>query len=277
MPRPIQLAGMVLALCVPVVSGAPAGGAPQRPGVLEQKLLLAERLLQRLPPAVRSVHWETLTGLRQRLAEGEQSALLAEVDVLLATLGRSYRERGQGKSDQEPVYKERYQTRLAEFEAFREALEEVAAEKVESARKVLDRDDLERRVAAARALAEQARYAEAHTILDGAYHKLVFALTRLRDKETVEYRLKFSNAEEEYLYERRRYQSQRMLIQVVMAERVRTSPTAEKMRSLMGEAEKKHQHAGELAKSGNMDAALVEEELAVEALASALRLAGFFF
>jgi hypothetical protein len=103
----------------------------------------------------------------------------------------------------------------------------------------------------------------------------MFALKHLRDQETVNYRLEFANAEEEYAYEQRRYRSQVMMLEMVLAEMPADSHTGAQVRQLMGDAEMRHEGAKDLAGKAQFHDALGQAEIAAHKLRRAMRLTGY--
>ena len=106
---------------------------------------------------------------------------------------------------------------------------------------------------------------------------MIEALRILRDKETVEYRLEFASPADEYEYETRRFQSQKMLLQMLVAEKEPSPNTRTLIQSFVDQADSIHEQAVDMAKAGQYEQAVDEQERAVQELVKAMRVAGVYY
>lgn len=245
--------------------------------LIEQKLVLASRLIERLPSPRRDELRDTLEGLQTRVLLGEQAGLVEDADRLLSEVSSAYRRRADRQEESQARYRERYLERHQELLAFRDAYQAVSAETGSQAAEVLDAEDLQSRVSRAEQLAAQGQYTEAYAMLDGAYHQLVQALKQLRDRQTVEYPLVFASLAEEYDYETRRYRSQRMVLDMWLAQSPPDEERARAMSARISAAQELQRQAEVWAGRQQYVEALAAAEAAVEELTKAMRMAGFYF
>lgn len=267
----------VLLLAATEVVLAQDGQAARTLSVVEQKLSLAGRMIERLPSPEREQMLEALEALQARATGAGDAKLPEDADALLKDVGNAYRERTRSRGQQQALYRKRYEQRRQDLDMFRESFDAVATERGAVAKGVLDEAVFRQRVAGAEALAAKQEYPEAYAMLDGAYHQLLYALKHLRDRETVEYELEFLTPADEYAYEIRRFESQRMLLKMLITESPPEGQRAEQMQQLLSSADARHQLADAKAAAGDYAEALAAEEAAVADLVKAMRLAGFFF
>ena len=259
------------ALVAPSVSGA------QTLSEIEQKLVFAARLIERLPADKRGSLLDELESLQGRFLD-EDPGLADSANALLKNITTLYRKNAEKRpTERQSEFQQKFMERRRELDAFREAFDLVSVERPDSAAKALDLDSFEKRISLADELAVQSQFQDAYSSLDGAYHQLIFALKRLRDNETVTYALNFANAAEEYSYESRRYRSQEILLQMFTAENPPSEDTAKKLAQIIDSAQHERQSAELLAKQARYEDALAVQEDAVAELTKAMRLVGFYF
>ncbi len=100
---------------------------------------------------------------------------------------------------------------------FRKSLLEAMAQQPDEAIKPMDTEELNRLVNRADRFAEGERYEDANELLSRAYEMTVTALAKLRESETIVYRLEFASPVEEYQYETSRADSHEELVNVLRA------------------------------------------------------------
>jgi hypothetical protein len=153
----------------------------------------------------------------------------------------------------------------------------LVTDREEAVEDVLNRASYAKQIGRAEELAAGGNLDAAYAMLDSAYQQLLHAIKRVRDRQTVEYRLDFASPEDEYEYEQRRYRSQKMLLDMAMRERPPEGPKADRIRDGVATTAAAHEQASALAKEGRFAEALVQEEAAIEGLTALLRLMGYFF
>ena len=245
---------------------------------VQQRLTLASHLIERMRGAEKMAFVGELEELQTRFLVDVDEALANDTNTFFQRVVARYRESVPkvAVADAE-VHEKRYLTKLAEVSAFRDSFEALVSERGSEARAVLNDVKLAERIARARTLAEKGAFSEAYSLVDGANHLLIGALQVLRDKETVEYRLEFSSSVEEYEYENRRFESQKMLLDMVVAENEPSQNSMLLINEFIAVAIDKMREAKGLAELGRVDQAIEYQEQAVEALTKAMRVAGVYF
>lgn len=118
------------------------------------------------------------------------------------------------------------------------------------------------------------RLSDANRRLAEAYKAAIEGLTRLRAGQTVVLGLKFDTPAAEYSYELRRFRSNEILIDMMLAERRADTEGARKVRELAGEGRKLRDIADAQAQGMNYKEAVASMEKAAEQLNRALQYLG---
>jgi hypothetical protein len=246
---------------------------------VEQRLTLASHMIQRMPEGTdRQSFAAELETFQSRFLEQIDQLLADDANAFFQRVMVSYRAASVStKSPDQAREKRRYQEKKQQLNAFHESYEALVEERGQRARAVLDEEKYRARVERAAELAALGKYTEAYALADGANHQMIEALRILRDKETVEYRLEFSSLADEYEYETRRFQSQKMLLQMLVAEKEPSPDTRTLIQSFVDQADSIYRQAGGMAKAGDYEQAVDEQERAVQQLVKAMRVAGVYF
>jgi hypothetical protein len=246
---------------------------------VEQRLTLASHLIQRMPKGADRQSFDIeLEAFQTRFLEQVDELLADDADAFFHRVVVSYRAASVStKSPDQARDKRRYQEKKRQLDAFRQSYELLVEERGDRARAALDEEKLHARVDRAAELAAVGKYVEAYALADGANHQLIEALRVLRDKETVEYRLEFASSEDEYEYETRRFQSQKMLLQMLVAEKDPSLDSRTMIQSFVDQADSIYRQAEGMAKAGDYEQAVDEQERAVQQLVKAMRVAGVYF
>ena len=269
-----------IALLLQIVTVAPASQEEtrKRSRTVEHRLTLASHMIERMTEESRTMLAADLEDLQTRFLENIDQQLTDDANAFFQRVMIAYRETKKSTAvADEDAHRKRYETKRQELDAFHQAYLELVEKRGDSARKVWDEGKYIERVSRARKLASSRKYEEAYSLADGAYHQLIHALKTLRDRETIEYRLEFDSPAEEYLYEIRRYASQKMLLDMMVAEKRPTEESVRVIESFVEKADSKNRVAAGLANAGNFEQALVEQEKAVEDLIRAMRMVGVYF
>jgi HEPN domain-containing protein len=117
----------------------------------------------------------------------------------------------------------------------------------------------------------------ARQMVDDAYLSIKLSLTRLRSGQTIVSALHFANKQEEYEYELDRNDTHKMLVQVVLKEKLDANPGLAKlvdmnMKIAAGLRDKAHQQA----EQGDYDAAVQTMEQSTGQIIRAIRAAGIY-
>ncbi|MGI9320857.1 MAG: hypothetical protein ACR2O5_05540 [Thiogranum sp.] len=129
----------------------------------------------------------------------------------------------------------------------------------------------------ARGLKGQGKVKEARQILDEAYVAAKVAIEHLRGGDTLVRSLTFASSEEEYQYEVDRNDTHRMLVSVLLKEKVSGSSGVEGMvEKFMDKAADLRQQAEKQASKGDFEAAIQTLEQSTKEIVRAIRGAGIY-
>jgi hypothetical protein len=269
------------ALLLTFASAAAAAVSPEGKVIhaVEQRLTLASQLIQRMPDGEARQSFATgLEALQTRFLERVDEVLAADANAFLQQVMAGYRAVAPAaKSPNSERERQRYEAKQQQVQAFHESYLALIEERGEQVRSALDEEKFHARLVSAAELASAGKYAGAYLLADDANHQLIEALRELRDKETVEYRLEFASAAEEYAYETRRFQSQTVLLEMLIAEKEPSLESRTLIQSFVGRANSMNSQAEALAKAGDFKQAVDEQEGAVRELVKAMRLVGVYF
>jgi hypothetical protein len=272
----VSTAGKWLVIVAVLVSAtALHAGEPEvgsRPAVLEQKLRLVERLVETARPEDTAAARAAVALARQAASTGdldkaEQLALQAQREATEA-----YRAARSGRVAEHQ--RDRYFRRRSEVESFAKAYRAMLAAEGGSAVAREDEVAASELVRRAEARAGAQDFASADALLTAAYERLVLGFKREKDQQTVEYRLTFATAEEEYRYEIRRYGTYKLLLDGRLARGGLPESDATALADAGDEAERQAARAKQQARVGDFAAALRDHERATEQLITALRRSG---
>ncbi len=246
--------------------------------IAEHRLTLASRMIEKMEGADRDPLAKELEVLQTRFLENVDEQLAIDSTAFFNRVMLQYRTRQVDRSKTEKArHRARYDKKMSEVETFRRAYERLCAERGDIARAALDTAVFDKRVDRAQQLAGAGEYDDAYVFADGAYHQLIEAVMQIRDKETVEYRLEFASPAEEYEYEVRRFRSQKMLLDMMVAEREPGPDSVETINNYVDNALAIAAQAEQEAKGGGYAEALTKQEAAVQELTKAMRIVGIFF
>ncbi|WP_275097262.1 hypothetical protein [Sedimenticola hydrogenitrophicus] len=267
-----KIRGSLLPVLLLVMSIGSAG--PANAAMLEQKLHLVERLHQRLQLDPKNDPYRaSLAEARALIEQGQSEQAKARLDEMIRQLARTYRTRGSG--DQAERQRTKYQRRRVEVRSLLSSLEQWIAQQG-AAQVQLDVARLHATLATADKAAGTDGIARAIALMDVTYQELVTELTRLRDKETVNYRLEFKGPEDEYRYEVRRYQTYRLLLRMKLDGQVFGDARMGRVQALRRQALELNSEAEKQARSGEFNAAIATQSGATETLIKALAVVGVY-
>ncbi len=133
------------------------------------------------------------------------------------------------------------------------------------------------RVDQAVALKEQNKVKEGRKMLDEAYVAAKVAIEHVRGGETLVHSLNFANSEEEYHYEVDRNDTHRMLVSVLLKEKMSTNSTARAMvDKFLGKADELRKVADSQAADGQYETAVTTLEQSTREIVRAIRSAGVY-
>ncbi len=166
--------------------------------------------------------------------------------------------------------------RLESVEALMAALERIGKEK--------GREDLVREVrgatetaiATARAQMETDQPYSARKTLDTAYVQIKTAISALRSGDTLVRSLHFETKRDEYLYELDRNDTHKMLVQMLLEEKLQNPRIRKRVEKYLKAAKRLRAEAEQLAEQGDYAAAVTRCEESTKQYVRAIRNAGFY-
>lgn len=250
------------ALCLAsLLAGAqPADDAPRR--LIEQKLRLVEAT------AASAAAQEAAQRARAALEGNRLDEAGAALDEALRNAGRA----GARSAPPPAAARASFDGLREQIATYRMALEELARQGSGEAGGIATRLGALR--SEAETLAAGGRLADANRKLSDAYGLAVQALVRLRAGQTVTQSLHFETPAEEYAYERRRFRSSEMLVDMMLGEGRADGERVGLVGELLREARALAAAAADKAGGGDHGAAVAAMEAAAARLNRALQLMG---
>jgi hypothetical protein len=221
------IAGLVLAAAVHGAAAQTAPDAEQQRRLAEQKLKLVEMLLNSPKAQASSASGDSetvtlvergktlLAQAREALAAQRHADASKALDEALQNVSKANNRNAGGLSDS--VQKQRLQEMSEQVATYRASLAALAKEKAApSAKQTLDRVDA--LTEESRKLAASGHLGEANKKMAEAYKLEVEEVSRLRAGQEVVLSLKFDTPADEYAYEQKRYQSNEILVGMMIGE-----------------------------------------------------------
>lgn len=272
------LLGLVVLLPVVVAAEEKDAEIGRLIETIQQKLTLASLLIERMEGGEKVRLAEALEGLQTRFLLQIDERLRDDVLAFLQATMTAYRQASAQKPKvDDMVQRRKYEKKMEEVSTFRESFYALVSERGDGIRDVLDENALRSCIERAEGRAAAGDFLDAYSLADSAYHQLILAVKAVRDNETVEYRLDFDDPRDEYGYEKRRFGSQKMLLDMVVAEQQPSAQSMKLIESFVERAHEKGRLAESLADSGDFTQAISAQEAAVELLIKAMRVAGIYF
>ncbi len=169
-----------------------------------------------------------------------------------------------------------YARRRESLQALATAHDRIATEKGEKGMNRVMQDTVAADLSVADTLLEQGKPDEARAALDAIYEAIKLSLEGLRGGDTLVRELKFATPEDEYRYELDRNDTHRMLVQVLLAEKMESSPMRASAEKLIGNAEELRSEAESVAGSKQFERAIELLEQSTKELIRAIRSAGVY-
>lgn len=169
-----------------------------------------------------------------------------------------------------------YQSRRESVTALATAHDRIAKEKgLKDMNRALQ-SKVEDDLAAADAMLAAGQGDEARAALDATYESVKASLEGLRGGDTLVRELKFETKADEYAYELDRNDTHMMLIEVLLAEKMESSPMRATAEKLISDAESLRSEAEKEADGGRFDEAIELLEQSTKELIRAIRSAGIY-
>ena len=171
-----------------------------------------------------------------------------------------------------------FEARKESVEALCTAYENIAKEKGVTSEKENELHSfVHKRVDQAEALKKENRVKDGRKMLDEAYVAAKVAIEHLRGGETLVRSLHFESSEEEYHYEVDRNDTHRMLVDVLLKEKMKSSGSVQTMvNKFMGKADELRAQADEQASEGEYENAIGTLEQSTKEIVRAIRSAGIY-
>lgn len=171
-----------------------------------------------------------------------------------------------------------FDERKASVNALCTAYEKIAKEKgIDKASENELHAFVHKRVDQAVALKQENRIKDGRKMLDEAYVAAKVAIEHLRGGETLVRTLNFANSEEEYHYEVDRNDTHRMLVNVLLTEKMKTNVSVQDMvNKFMGKADLLRVQADKQASAGEYENAVSILEQSTKEIVRAIRSAGIY-
>jgi len=284
--RRVFIAG-VLALCL-VVNSQPAVAEEALGDPLQDRIVSVGKLLNESSvarqvessgvEAATDLHQEARTKYAHAIALNDAgdadaaAASLSEVVTLMYAAAGAEQKKGvaNDKADRD------FRNRRASAEALLVAYQHILEEKGPEAQQEGLRDDIAAGLGRADALAAAGETAEARIQLDHEYERVKIAVEGLRDGDTLVRELHFDSKEDEYLYELDRNETHKMLVSVLLADKLSDNRIKEKVLLLVSSAHELRINAELQAQDGHFEKAIETLEKSTKELVKAIRGAGVY-
>lgn len=272
----------LLALLVALGAQAQGDGDDSRRRLLDQKLRLVETLLR--SPAANEREGEaaalieqargTVAEARRALAEGRFDEATTLADGALRSVSSATRRGAVPGALTESAQRKSLDDVGSQLASYRESLVELTrdAKAGADAKTLLDKLDAAR--AESEKLAGGGQLGEANRVLSGAYRLAVEEIARLRAGQEVVMSLKFASPAEEYAYDQRRFASNEILVEQMLAQGKGEGGRQALVDRYVGEARKLRDDAEGRAVAGEHVEAIALMEKAVTQLNRALQALG---
>ncbi len=170
-----------------------------------------------------------------------------------------------------------YANRLESLNALLDTHDRISQEKGAQAGNSELRILVTAKIAESETLRKAGNTADAREVLDEAYAAASVGIEQLRGGETLVRELHFETKEDEYNYEVGRNDTHRMLVDLLVKEKMKDKPGALKMVDMfMGKAADTRNLAEQQAAGGDFDSAVETMELATKEILRAIRSAGIY-
>ena len=169
-----------------------------------------------------------------------------------------------------------FQNRMDSVSALLDAHERIAREKGDTRSVQELRRAVNAKLAKAQQLLAQEKFDEARTTLDETYIATKTAIEKLRGGDTLVRTLSFANKEEEYHYEIDRNDTHRMLVKVLLAEKMQDPKIGRQVKQFMDKADQLRAQAEQQAARGDYAGAVSTLENSTKEVVRAIRSAGIY-
>ncbi|MEN8205572.1 MAG: hypothetical protein ABFS24_06125 [Pseudomonadota bacterium] len=218
-----------------------------------------------------------LSRARQAIASGDQEAADKLLNQATKTMFEAVRELEQDQSLVDKDYQD-FDARLESITALCDAYDRIRQEKdLGPAEDSELYSIVQKKRDAAKSLKNEGKVDEGRKLLDEAYVAAKVAIEQLRGGDTLVRSLNFESSEEEYLYEIDRNDTHRMLVTVLLREKMKADSGVEtRVGVFMNKADDLRARAEKQAASGDHEAAVHTLEESTKEIVKAIRSAGIY-
>ncbi|VAX13362.1 hypothetical protein MNBD_GAMMA24-2099 [hydrothermal vent metagenome] len=169
-----------------------------------------------------------------------------------------------------------FELRLKSVNALLDALQRIGkikgvADKTDKVKSVVDAE-----IAKAKALIKTGQPFSARKVIDKAYVEIKTAISGLRSGDTLVRTLHFKTKKEEYLYELDRNDTHKMLVTLLLADKMKNPRTKARAQKFLDKATALRKKAEEYAANGDYEKAVKICEESTKQIVRAIRSSGFF-
>lgn len=215
---------------------------------------------------------KSLDQARQSLQGQQYDQATRELDEALKTVTSASRKLSSENTLSDSVQRKNLEDLKSQIATYQHSIDELAKANHKNAPEVANK--VRQGVSQAEKLVTANRLGEANKQLADTYRMAVEELSRLREGQEVIMSLKFANAAEEYAYEQKRFESNQIMTDMMIAEGRAGGDKASRVEGLVKEGQKLRQEAEGLAHAGQHKDAVAIMEKASGQLVRALQTMG---
>jgi len=212
---------------------------------------------------------------RKASEAGDNEAAKEYINKAKATMFKAGQQLGNKKSSTEKA-KQDYTHRYNNVEALLTALQRINKENGRSEKGDKIEKDIKKKMQEAQNTYEKGDVKKAKELIDVAFTTAKNSLIELRDGKTLVRSLNFANKEEEYHYELDRNDTHKMLVKVLLKDKMKNPKTAVHVKENMEKADALRAEAEQLAKAKKFTEAVETLENSTKQIVRAIRAAGIY-
>ena len=208
-------------------------------------------------------------------AGGDIEMRRAQLNQAVATMYEAVALVKNGARGDEKAHRD-FENRKASLDALLAAHERIMDEKGKSQLHTLLLAEIEEDANMAESLLAEGNVDQARFHLDKAYEVTMLSVEHARDGETLTRQLKFDTPRDEYAYELDRNDTHRMLVTVLLKDKLESEFTRNRVAGFLEAAERYREDALEHADAGRFEEAISALELSTNELVKVIRGAGVY-
>ena len=227
--------------------------------------------VQSLYRAANDLYQNALVYLDEEKSDEAAESLFHATEMLFRAVKLSEKQRIVDDED-----RRQFELRLKSVNALLVALQRIGEEKgmMEKTDRVKSMADSE--VANAEALMKTGQPFSARKVIDSIYVEIKTAISELRSGDTLVRSLHFDTKKDEYLYELDRNDTHKMLVSLLLEEKMKNKRTRERAQKFLDKAAVLRKQAEKYADAGNYEKAIEICEQSTKEIVRAIRSAGLF-